>query len=171
MHLNGYASTNQKQYPDLDKDMSSVWSFWVRSSDVISRGNQWYRGVEKWRLFSQATFQQMFQRLTCFVQTFLTHRTKPFGGQFLRSWNEISLKCTTLQLKHLLICCLQCLWKPSKVRQICWLAMLVRSSPSVHWLKEIRARTKNHTLQHVFSYLYIHWKYPKLVQSQFYHSF
>lgn len=85
-------------------------------------------------------------------------------------WNLVEMHNAAIKTSYVLICCLQCLWKPSKVRQVYWLAMLVRSSPSVHWLKEIRARTKNHTLQHVFSYLYIHWKYPKLVQSQFYRS-
>ena len=85
-------------------------------------------------------------------------------------WNLVEMHNAAIKTSYVLICCLQCLWKPSKVRQVCWLAMLVRSSPSVHWLKEIRATTKNHTLQHVFSYLYINWKYPKLVQSQFYRS-
>lgn len=85
-------------------------------------------------------------------------------------WNLVEMHNAAIKTSYVLICCLQCLWKPSKVRQICWLAMLVRSSPSVHWLKGTRARKKNHTLQHVFSYLYIHWKYPKLVQSQCYRS-
>ena len=33
--------TNQKHYPDLGSDASSVWFFCARFSDVISRGNQW----------------------------------------------------------------------------------------------------------------------------------
>ena len=32
--------TNQKCYPELGSDTSSVWNFRARSSDVISRGNQ-----------------------------------------------------------------------------------------------------------------------------------
>ena len=36
-------STNQKHYPDLGSDTSSVWDFYARFSDVISRGNQWWR--------------------------------------------------------------------------------------------------------------------------------
>ena len=36
------ASTNQKHYPDLGSDTSSVWNFCARSSDVISWGNQWW---------------------------------------------------------------------------------------------------------------------------------
>ena len=32
-------SSNQKHYPDLVLDTSSVWNFCIRSSDVISRGN------------------------------------------------------------------------------------------------------------------------------------
>ena len=38
-----FDSTNQKHYPDLDTDASSVWNFCVRFSDVFWRGNQWYR--------------------------------------------------------------------------------------------------------------------------------
>ena len=37
------ASTNQKHYPDLGSDTSSVWNFCARFSDVISRENQWWR--------------------------------------------------------------------------------------------------------------------------------
>ena len=33
--------TNQKRYPDLGSDASSVWTFCARSSDVIWRENQW----------------------------------------------------------------------------------------------------------------------------------
>ena len=36
-------ATNQKHYPDLGSDTSSVWNFCARFSDVISRGNQWWR--------------------------------------------------------------------------------------------------------------------------------
>ena len=45
---------NQKQYPDLVSDTSSIWNFYARSSDVISHGNLWWRR-EKYRLFSQAS--------------------------------------------------------------------------------------------------------------------
>ena len=38
-----FASTNQKHYPDLGSDASSVWNFCACFSDVISRGNQWRR--------------------------------------------------------------------------------------------------------------------------------
>ena len=38
-----FASTNQKHYPDLGKDASSVWNFCTRFSDVISRGNRLWR--------------------------------------------------------------------------------------------------------------------------------
>ena len=37
-----FALTNQKQYPDLSSDTSSVWNFFRRSSDVISQANQWW---------------------------------------------------------------------------------------------------------------------------------
>ena len=39
-------STNEKHYPDLGSDASSVWNFCSCSSDVISRGNKtkkWWR--------------------------------------------------------------------------------------------------------------------------------
>ena len=35
--------TNHKHYPHLASGTSSVWNFCFRSSDVISRGNQWCR--------------------------------------------------------------------------------------------------------------------------------
>ena len=38
-----FASTNQKHYPDLDSDASSVWNFCARFSDVTSRGTRWWR--------------------------------------------------------------------------------------------------------------------------------
>ena len=34
-------SANQKHYPDLGSDTSSVWNFWARSSHVISQENRW----------------------------------------------------------------------------------------------------------------------------------
>ena len=37
-------STNEKHYPDLGSDASSVWNFCSCSSDVISRGNK----TKKW---------------------------------------------------------------------------------------------------------------------------
>ena len=39
-----FASTNKNHYPHLGSDASSVWNFCARFSDVISRGNQWWRG-------------------------------------------------------------------------------------------------------------------------------
>ena len=45
-----FASTNQKHYPGLTNDASSVWNFCRRSSDVISRGRG---GIAKCWLFSQ----------------------------------------------------------------------------------------------------------------------
>ena len=36
-----FPSTNQKHYPDLGSETSSVWNFCARSSNVVSRGNQW----------------------------------------------------------------------------------------------------------------------------------
>ena len=38
-----FVSSNQKHYRPLGSDASSVWSFCARFSNVISRGNQWWR--------------------------------------------------------------------------------------------------------------------------------
>ena len=37
-----FASTNQKHYPHLGSDASSLWNLYARFLDVISRGNQWW---------------------------------------------------------------------------------------------------------------------------------
>ena len=39
----GSAPTNRKHYPNLSSDASSVWNLCTRFSNVISRGNQWWR--------------------------------------------------------------------------------------------------------------------------------
>ena len=46
-----FASTNQKHYPDLGSDASSVWSFALTSQTAFSGEN--CGGVAKRRLFSQ----------------------------------------------------------------------------------------------------------------------
>ena len=38
-----FDSTDQKHYPDLGSSTTSVWNFCARFSDVISRGNFWWR--------------------------------------------------------------------------------------------------------------------------------
>ena len=38
-----FASTNQKYFPDLGSDASSVWNFCAHFSEVILPGNQWWR--------------------------------------------------------------------------------------------------------------------------------
>ena len=45
---------NQKHYQDLGSDASSAWNFCSRSSDVISRGNQW------WHREMSAVFSALF---------------------------------------------------------------------------------------------------------------
>ena len=47
MLLRKFASTNQKHYPDLDSDTSSVWNFCAISTDIGD-------GIAKCQLFSQA---------------------------------------------------------------------------------------------------------------------
>ena len=53
------ATTNQKRYLDLGSFTSSVWNFFVCSSEVILARNQWLRH-EIWTVFSgqQSTFVQ-----------------------------------------------------------------------------------------------------------------
>ena len=48
-----FASTNQKHYPDLRSDASSVWNFCACFSDVVSQENRWC--AVKCGLFSKAT--------------------------------------------------------------------------------------------------------------------
>ena len=50
----GFSQETHCYHPDLDNDTSSVWNFCARSSDVISRGNQWWS--HEYRLSSQANF-------------------------------------------------------------------------------------------------------------------
>ena len=58
-------TTNQKHYPDLGSDVSSVWNFCARFSDVIWRETS--GSVAKCRLFSQATYKAAFNRAqTCY---------------------------------------------------------------------------------------------------------
>ena len=48
-----HGTTNQKHYPDPGTDTSSVWNFYARSSDVISR-DETSDGVAKCWIFPQA---------------------------------------------------------------------------------------------------------------------
>ena len=52
-----FASTNQKHYPVLGIDASSVWIFYSRFSDVVSRGNQWWRR-EMWAFFLRLVWSE-----------------------------------------------------------------------------------------------------------------
>ena len=46
--------TNQKHYPDLGSDMSSVWNFAACFSDIISQGN-YCKNLANCQLFCQAS--------------------------------------------------------------------------------------------------------------------
>ena len=37
-----FTSANQKHYPDMGSNTSSVWNFCALFSDVISRGKEWW---------------------------------------------------------------------------------------------------------------------------------
>ena len=67
-----FASTNQKHYPDLGSETSSVWNFWARSSDVVSRRNQWWR--RECRLLFEATTNGSLSSLTVPQWTWGFHR-------------------------------------------------------------------------------------------------
>ena len=55
-----FASANQKHYPDLESDTSSVWNHRARFSSDISRETS--GGVAKGRLFSQVN-SKLFSQL------------------------------------------------------------------------------------------------------------
>ena len=66
-----FALTNQKHYPHLRYDTSSVWNLCAHSSDVVSWGKQ--SGVMKCRLLSQATIQEascvfVFTAFECYIK-------------------------------------------------------------------------------------------------------
>ena len=58
-----FASSNQKHYPDLSSDASSVWNFCARSSDVILRAKMLNRyRTEHKRLSQRLPLQQELKR-------------------------------------------------------------------------------------------------------------
>ena len=57
-----FASANQQHFPDLGSDASSVWNLQAPFSNVISRGNQWWRR-EKSAVFSSYAQQPAQQAL------------------------------------------------------------------------------------------------------------
>ena len=61
-----FASSNQKHNPDLGGDASSVWNFYTRSFDFISRGNQ------RWRCQMSAVFSIKIQLRSRVVSFFLS---------------------------------------------------------------------------------------------------
>ena len=65
-------SANQKHYPDLGSDSSSVWNFCSPPSDVISRGET-TGGVVKGRLFSKGTIVDKSLGTLAFLERFAVH--------------------------------------------------------------------------------------------------
>ena len=93
-------STNQKHYPELNSNTSSVWNFCARSSDVISRETS--GDVGKGRLFSQATingvrnhFSDVSVTTTQYKLAFRTFRALTFAI------NKITLFCLTCLFSRL----------------------------------------------------------------------
>ena len=68
-------SANQKDFPDLGSDTSSVWNFDARSTDGISPGNQWWHG-EMAAVYSGYTI----------IENYLVR--KPCKEKALRSFKE-----------------------------------------------------------------------------------
>ena len=68
-------TTNQKHYPDLGSDASSVWNFCKRYSDVIWRENQW------WPL-----------EMSAVSQTISTHFTR-ISFPLVEIWRTYCLNC------------------------------------------------------------------------------
>ena len=60
-----FDSTNQKHYPDLGSDASSVWNFCTRFSDLIWRGNRCQR-CQMSAVFSGYLFQSYYHFLLIF---------------------------------------------------------------------------------------------------------
>ena len=71
------SNSAQKHYPDLGSETSSVWNFCVRSSNVISRGTQCWRGEKSVRMSTAHRFvRSVIQRRA--------HRTRanvPLAGK------------------------------------------------------------------------------------------
>ena len=94
-------TTNQKRYPDLGTDASSVWNFCTRFSDVISRRNH------RWRLEMSAVSLDCSRQL--FNSAFFRINLHPLDSvigfpNILRSlsqvctWNYLHLEWTNLYL-------------------------------------------------------------------------
>ena len=79
-------TTNQKYYPDLGSDTSSVWNFCAHFSDAVSRGSQWWPRetsaifssyeIQNWNLLNESfysypvhTLCQMLTQRTFFPVT------------------------------------------------------------------------------------------------------
>ena len=73
-----FASTNQKHYPDLRSDASSVWNFCACFSDVVSQENHWCH--HKICLFSQSTPKGVMSQGCYFFRSILywSHYLVPF---------------------------------------------------------------------------------------------
>ena len=82
-----FASANQKHYPDLGSDTSSVRNFYVRFSDVISGGTS--GGVVKCRLFSRA---KATAHLVIVLVIRIQMSRTGMGTTILRAKEEISRK-------------------------------------------------------------------------------
>ena len=58
-----FALANQKHYPDLGCDTTSVWNFFANSSDVILWGNQWWHC--KMSAVFPVYYQHPYLRIIC----------------------------------------------------------------------------------------------------------
>ena len=104
--------TNQKHYPDLGSDASSVWNFCTHFSDVIWQGNQWQRRQMQavfsgYCLFNQLvslslTFpvQDSIEQPTCWDAT-KQHLRKECRNSILLTCHYPDLGCNSLCLRQI----------------------------------------------------------------------
>ena len=114
------SKTNEKLYnPDLGSHSSSVWNFSARFSEVILRGNLWFRHE------LSAVVRQAIFVLTC--------KLKKLQLVFISQWSYIAthlpykfdLKAYYLCLSHVLIhngLCVQ--WSVFTLKQWLWLLLV-----------------------------------------------
>ena len=88
-----FDSTNQKHYPDLGSDASSVWNLCAHFSDVIWQGNQYMVVLPNVSCFLRLPNECRTQRLTRIDFQISFNPDGQIDDGFLKgqSWNEITM--------------------------------------------------------------------------------
>ena len=91
--LGKFDSANQKHYPDLGSDASSVWNLCARFSDVIRQGNQYMVVLPNVSCFLRLPIECRTQWLTRIDFQISFNPDWQIDDGFLKgqSWNEITL--------------------------------------------------------------------------------